>query len=273
MIPPAGPFPHLTTAVDITNALTVGDPPLPSCQTSVSRSIWYTFTPATTGSYTISSCQTEAPDSNLPDIVLAIYTGASCAGPFTQLAGVAGCDDDSCTTLALQAIISNTTLTAGTQYFILAHKFGAGAPVAPANAIQMRVQLNGAPTPTPTPGPATPTPCGGANVIADGTFEAGAPWTAWTTQTSTNFGTPNCDAGCGTGGGTAGGFGGSANWAWFGGTASAETATAGQTVVIASGGAATLSFQMWIGAVNTPFTDVLNVRVDGTIVQSFPEPR
>ena len=106
----------------------------------------------------------------------------------------------------------------------------------------------------------------------DGTFEAGTPWTAWTTQTSTNFGTPMCDAGCGTGGGTAGGFGGSANWAWFGGTASAETATAGQSVVIASGGVASLTFQLWIGAVNTPFTDVLNVRVDGTIVQSFPEP-
>jgi subtilisin-like proprotein convertase family protein len=130
--------------------------------------------------------------------------------------------------------------------------------------------------PTPTPGPATPTPtatpCSAANVIVDGTFEAGTPWTAWTVQTSTNFGTPMCDAGCGTGGGTAGGFGGSANWAWFGGTASAETATTGQSVVIASGAPASLTFQMWIGAVNAPFTDVLNVRVDGTIVQSFPEP-
>ena len=129
VIPPAGPFPHLTAPVDITLATTTGDPPLPSCQTSVSRSIWYTFTPATTGSYTISSCQTEAPASTLPDIVLAIYTSAAgCAGPFTQLPGVAGCDDDSCTTLALQAIISNTTLTAGTQYYILAHKFGAELP-------------------------------------------------------------------------------------------------------------------------------------------------
>ena len=87
VIPPAGPFPHLTAPVDVTFATTTGDPPLPSCQTSVSRSIWYTFTPAVTGSYTISSCQTEAPASTLPDIVLAIYTGASCAGPFTQLAG------------------------------------------------------------------------------------------------------------------------------------------------------------------------------------------
>ena len=161
VIPPAGPFPHLTSAVDVTNATTTGDPPLPSCQTSVSRSIWYTFTPATTGSYTISSCQSEAPASTLPDIVLAIYTNTGgCAGTFTQLPGVAGCDDDSCTTLGLQAIISNTTLTAGTQYYILAHKFGTTAPVAPANAIQFRVSLFGAPTPTPTPSatPASPTP-------------------------------------------------------------------------------------------------------------------
>ena len=67
-------------------------------------------------------------------------------------------------------------------------------------------------------------------------------------------------------------FGGSANWSWFGGTASAETATLGQSVVIAAGGSASLTFQLWIGAVNTPFTDVLNVRVDGTIVASFTEP-
>ena len=56
----------------------------------------------------------------------------------------------------------------------------------------------------------------GTERIADGTFEAGSPWPLWTTQTSTNFGTPNCDAACGTGGvdlPTAGPFGG-ANWAW-----------------------------------------------------------
>src|SRR5207249_4922686 len=35
---------------------------------------------------------------------------------------------------------------------------------------------------------------------------------------------------------------------------------------------ALLTFQMRIGTVSTPFTDVLNVRVDGTIVQSYPEP-
>src|SRR5207244_3820930 len=122
VIPPAGPFPFLTSPVDITNATITGDPPIPSCQTNVSRSIWYSFTPAVTGSYTISTCQTDAPASTLPDDVITIYTSAAgCAGPFTQLAGTAGCDDDTCTTLALQAIISGTTLNAGTQYYIVAY--------------------------------------------------------------------------------------------------------------------------------------------------------
>ena len=108
-------------------------------------------------------------------------------------------------------------------------------------------------------------------MIADSTFEAGAPWPGWTVQTSTNFGTPLCDtATCGTGG-AAPPYAGD-NWAWFGGASAAETATLGQSVSIMAGGQATLSFVMRIGTVSLPFTDVLNVRVDGTIVQSYPEP-
>ena len=109
-------------------------------------------------------------------------------------------------------------------------------------------------------------------MIVDGTFEAGTPWTAWTTQTSTNFGTPLCNTAlCGTGGGSATPFAGD-NWAWFGGIPAAETATVGQTVTIASGGTASLTFQLRIGSVSSPFTDVLNVRVDGAILQTFIEP-
>jgi len=130
------------------------------------------------------------------------------------------------------------------------------------------------PTPTPPPSPTptpTPIPCGSPNMIVDSTFEAGTPWPAWTIQTSTNFGTPLCDtAACGTGG-TAPPFAGT-HWAWFGGAAAVETATLGQSVSILAGGQATLSFEMRIGAISFPLTDVLNVRVDGTIVQSYPEP-
>jgi hypothetical protein len=139
---------------------------------------------------------------------------------------------------------------------------------------------NECPSPTPTPSTtptATPTatpiasPCGSPNVIADPTFEAGVPWSSWTVQTSTNFGTPLCNtATCGTGGGAAPPYAGD-NWAWFGGADAAETATLGQSVTIMAGGQAILSFVMRIGTVSPPFTDVLNVRVDGTIVQSYSE--
>lgn len=113
----------------------------------------------------------------------------------------------------------------------------------------------------------------GPNVIVDGGFETGGiPNTFWNPETSTNFGTPLCDVpSCGTGGGASpprtGAF-----WLWFGGIPAAETATLGQTVNIAAGSTAALNFWMRVGTVSSPFTDVLNVRVDGAIVASFPEP-
>jgi hypothetical protein len=130
------------------------------------------------------------------------------------------------------------------------------------------------PSPTATPtatATATPiaSPCGNPNTIADPTFEAGTPWSNWTVQTSTNFGTPLCNtAACGASGGSA--YAGD-NWAWFGGANVPETATLGQSVPIMAGGSATLSFVMWKRLTSGPTSDVLNVRVDGTIVQSYPE--
>src|ERR1051325_448897 len=58
VIPAAGPFPYNTAITpDITDATITGDPPTPSCPTgSVSRSIWYTFTPSTSANYTIATC-------------------------------------------------------------------------------------------------------------------------------------------------------------------------------------------------------------------------
>src|SRR5206468_2852945 len=46
----------------------------------------------------------------------------------------------------------------------------------------------------------------------------------------------------------------------------------GQTYAVPVAGPATLSFQMWVGAVSFPFTDTLTVRVDGNVVQTFSEP-
>lgn len=130
------------------------------------------------------------------------------------------------------------------------------------------------PTATPTStSTASPAPsCTPAERIADGTFEDGNPWTSWTVQTSTNFGTAICNTTlCGTDSGTAPPFAGD-NWIWFGGIGAAETATVGQNVPIPSGGPATLSFQLRIGKVASPFTDTLAVTIDGTNIATFTEP-
>lgn len=138
VIPAAGPFPYLTAVTaDITDATATGDPPAPSCQSSVSRSIWYTFTPSTTSSYTISTCADAPTGSTVDDTVVAVYTSAAaCAGPFTQVVGA--CDDDSCVTEALQSVLT-TTLTSGTTYYIVVWEFGTTPPTAGNTAVQLRV--------------------------------------------------------------------------------------------------------------------------------------
>ena len=112
--------------------------------------------------------------------------------------------------------------------------------------------------------------CTSGNILRDGGFEAGFVTTYWNTQTSTNFGTPLCDASCGGVGPRTGAY-----WAWFGGIPAAEIATAGQTVRFPTAGPAsiTLNFYMWISTVNAPFTDTLVVKVDGVTKMTFPEPQ
>ncbi len=143
VIPPAGPFPYLTAVTaDITDATTAGDPPVPSCQNNISRSIWYTFTPSTTARYTISTCTFDGTSTTVTDPVMAIYTSAGgCGGAFTEIptAGPSdGCDDDFCVTGSLQAVIT-TQLTGGTQYYIVVWQFDTPPPAAGQTAVQLRV--------------------------------------------------------------------------------------------------------------------------------------
>lgn len=139
---PTGAFPVLTTPVDVTDATTTGDPPTPvgnfgQCDGVHSRSVWYSFTPTVTQDYTISSCQSDAPASTVPDIFLAVYTSSGgCAGPFTQRHGA--CDFGSCTTLSLQAKIT-TRLEAGTQYYVVAWKDDTNLPTTGNTTIQLSV--------------------------------------------------------------------------------------------------------------------------------------
>ncbi len=159
-----GALPWTSSAFDVTLATATGDPTAPTCQTNVARSIWFTFTPAATGNYYISSCQSDAAGSTVPDIVLGIYTSTGgCAGPFTQVV----CDDDGCTTLNFQSLISSANLTSGTTYYIVAWQYclsGCSAPTVGAENIQLFVKQN------QTPDCATlNTPANGATSIAPNT--------------------------------------------------------------------------------------------------------
>ncbi len=150
VIPGGGPFPILTAVTaDITEATRNGEPPAPSCQTNISRTIWYTFAPATTAIYTISSCADAPTATTVDDTVMAVYTStAGCAGPFTQIptaGGSAGCDDDSCASEDNQAVVISE-LTAGTTYYVVVSLFGTAAPTAGNTAVQLRVSQ--APLPT-----------------------------------------------------------------------------------------------------------------------------
>ncbi|MBI3450200.1 MAG: hypothetical protein HY049_14950, partial [Acidobacteria bacterium] len=143
-IPSAGPFPYLTSVTsNITDATTLGDPPAPSCQSSVTRSIWYSFTPTVSGDYSISSCADAPTGTTVDDTVVAVYTSSGgCGGPFTQVPG--SCDDDSCATEALQAS-SSANLVAGTTYYVVVFKVGGTDPTAGNTAVQLR--LNSQPPP------------------------------------------------------------------------------------------------------------------------------
>jgi|GEM_PF-2990742 len=149
VIPSSGPFPYLTAAFSNTSATNFNDP-ANSCQTASNAGIWFTFTPGFSGSYTISSCQSDAPLSDISDNAMSIYTSTNnCSGPFSQVT----CDDDNCTTEANQAITS-ATLTAGTQYYILVYGY-----LANRGNVQLSVKLIpandnciGAMDLTPTPG-------------------------------------------------------------------------------------------------------------------------
>ncbi len=120
--------------------------------------------------------------------------------------------------------------------------------------------------------------CTPGDLVVDGGFEATDPGTLnnpnWA-ATSTQFGTPLCGTGlCGNRTGTAtprtGTF-----WGWFGGTTGveAESASLAQGVTFPSGSeSVTLGFYLWISAVTAPFTDTLEVQVDGVTQATFTEP-
>jgi hypothetical protein len=51
-----------------------------------------------------------------------------------------------------------------------------------------------------------------------------------------------------------------------------ESGTVSQTIAVPTGATATLNFYLRIGEVASPFTDVLNIKIDGTTVLTIAEP-
>jgi hypothetical protein len=151
VVPDNGPFPYLTPPVDVSGATTNGDPvlPLPQCRSgSVSHSIWYRFTPATTATYTISTCGDTV--TSLPDTVMAVYTASGACGGFSLL----DCADDTC---GIRAAIE-LQLTAGTTYYIVVWNSGDTLLFPNATTVQLRVS---------PPPPVLNDTCAGAEVIPD----------------------------------------------------------------------------------------------------------
>lgn len=107
VIPPAGPFPHFTATNDITLAGVLGDPGDRSCATNVFvRSVWYRFTPSTSGIYSFATFGN--PGSTVFETARVLYrSSAECNGTLTVVRCVTN-----------NAVLTSN-LVANTTYFLL----------------------------------------------------------------------------------------------------------------------------------------------------------
>jgi hypothetical protein len=131
VIPSSGPFPHLTVLRDNILATGVGDPPVPSCLSDGSRSVWYKFRPDRTSLYVFSTCANDT-RTTVDDTVMAIYSSPdnSC-GPFTEVA----CEDDSC---LFRASISSL-LDSNRTYYIVIWDLSTEAGIVTETSVQLKV--------------------------------------------------------------------------------------------------------------------------------------
>ena len=101
------------------------------------------------------------------------------------------------------------------------------------------------------------------NAVADPGFESGTPNVAWA-ESSTNFGTPICDAaGCGVGGGTGPHSG--TYWTWFGGFGGGvESGSVSQSLVIPTGTAAITFWAEFPVCAANGASDFVRLTIDAT---------
>src|SRR3954453_13587981 len=95
VVPAAGPFPFLSSTVDITDAADGGEASGPSCTGGiVDQTVWSSFTPWQPGRHVLSLGGTST--TGLSSSFLGIYTSTGgSAGPFTEVptsGAVDGCD-------------------------------------------------------------------------------------------------------------------------------------------------------------------------------------
>jgi hypothetical protein len=159
-----GALPYTRTQSTTFASLEIGEP-LPACQTNAGATVWYTFTPTITGTYTIDTAGSGF------DTVLALYTGSW--GSLSP----AGCHDD-------VAFPGNRTsrvdlvANGGTVYRIQVGGYSAATG-------SLTLNVSGpSSTPTPPPGTATPSPTPTASVSPT------PPVTATPTPTATPTATP-----------------------------------------------------------------------------------
>lgn len=101
-----------------------------------------------------------------------------------------------------------------------------------------------------------------ADLIQDGSFEAGTPNPAWE-EASPGWGTPLCNlANCGSSGARTGDF-----WAWYTANgAVTDTAYLSQTLVISQAGSAVLDFYLRLPAISSGSTSLFQVTLDDDLL-------
>lgn len=126
--------------------------PVPTCVANgFSSTVWFKFTPSTSGSITLDTIGSSSSSGGLVDTVLAVYTGTE--GALTEVA----CNDD--IVLGVN-VVSRATfhVTAGTQYYAAVGSYGLSPVSVPTTLFLSLSGITGGSTSTPTrTATATPT--------------------------------------------------------------------------------------------------------------------
>ncbi len=170
---PAGTYPVLTTTVSLVEATIGGNPGAdPTMCITTNNTVWYTFVPAVTSAYKLTTCQVQAAGTTTVDTVLGVFTSTgACAGPFTSV----GCNDEdsACAGGASRSTVT-VNMTAGTTYYVMVGSYSTSTPL----DVQIAVDRIVAPANDTCAGAvalALDTPTNGTNTAATNDYQIGTP--------------------------------------------------------------------------------------------------